>query len=132
MPGRETGGISQVSTSIANHNVTKGYAMSRARQHASAAERQRAYRQRLASRSPGPTRSLPLPSRRALSRPARLAGLQAAVQQLHDEYENWLNSLPESLQDGQQASLLVETVEQLESVLELLSEIHPPRGFGRD
>ncbi|NMA28854.1 MAG: hypothetical protein GX934_13950 [Burkholderiales bacterium] len=106
--------------------------MSRARQHASAAERQRAYRQRLASRSPGPTRSLPLPSRRALSRPARLAGLQAAVQQLHDEYENWLNSLPESLQDGQQASLLVETVEQLESVLELLSEIHPPRGFGRD
>lgn len=104
--------------------------MSRPRQHASAAERQRAYRQRLESRRPEPTWSSP--PRRPPSRPARLAALSAGAQQLRDEYEDWLRSLPEALEDSRQAQVLAETVEQLEAVVDLLTEIQPPRGFGRD
>ena len=103
--------------------------MGRTRQHASAAERQRAYRQRLAYRRPEAT---PPPRPRPPSRPRRLAALSAGVQQLRDEYQEWLSSLPESLEDSRQAQVLAEAVEQLEAVVDLLSEIQPPRGFGRD
>lgn len=103
--------------------------MGRTRQHASAAERQRAYRQRLAYRRPEAT---PPPRPRPPSRPRRLAALSAGVQQLRDEYQEWLSSLPESLGDSRQAQVLAEAVEQLEAVVDLLSEIQPPRGFGRD
>jgi len=58
--------------------------------------------------------------------------LTADVQQLHQEYEQWLESLPESLQDTEQANRLTETVEQLATVLDVLSDLNPPKGFGRD
>jgi hypothetical protein len=54
------------------------------------------------------------------------------VVQLFDEYEDWLAALPESLQDSDQATRLTETIDQLAAVIDLLSDIDPPRGFGRD
>lgn len=51
---------------------------------------------------------------------------------MHQEYERWLESLPESLQEGDQAARLTETIDQLASVLDILSDIDPPKGFGRD
>jgi hypothetical protein len=55
-----------------------------------------------------------------------------AVVVLKGEYDEWLDSLPESLQDGTTAERLAETIEQLEAVYDLLVEIQPPRGYGRD
>lgn len=105
--------------------------MGRSRKYVNAAERQRAYRERLAAQQPNDLGTLHQRSR-GPSRPARLAKVQLAVQDLHDEYEQWLECLPASLEDSRQAQLLSETVEQLEGVLDLLSEVHLPLGFGRD
>lgn len=102
--------------------------MGRNRTHASNAERQRAYRLRAAGASPPE-----LPSRRRNpSRPARLSSLCGEAEALKGEYEAWLENLPDSLQDGDQAARLAETIEQLGAVVELLEDIQPPRGFGRD
>jgi len=106
--------------------------MSRPRVHANPAERQRAYRQRLHSSTESSPGS-PLPkARRPLSRPQRLAILQAETQRLHEEYKHWLEVLPESLQDTELATRLTDTVDQLAGVADLLSDINLPRGFGRD
>jgi hypothetical protein len=40
--------------------------------------------------------------------------------------------MPESLSESGQANMLAETIDLLSNVVELLSEICPPRGFGRD
>lgn len=107
--------------------------MGRQKIHASDAERQRAYRQRLimrlaATAAPkGPRRP-----RRPQSRPAKLAAVRATAVQLFDEYGDWLASLPDSLQDTEQAHRLSDTIDQLAAVIDLLSDIDPPRGFGRD
>jgi hypothetical protein len=76
--------------------------MGRIKQYASAAARQRAYRQRTATPRP-PTAPTQPSRRRPPSRPARLAGTVKVLAVLHDEYEQWLSSLPESLQDTEQA-----------------------------
>jgi hypothetical protein len=55
-----------------------------------------------------------------------------AAEQLQGEYQAWLDSLPEPLQEGDQATRLTETIEALEAVVDLLSQLEPPRGFGRD
>ncbi len=105
--------------------------MGRRRLYATDAERQQAYRDRLTSHSP-PTPQ-PKPSRkRQPSRPAKLAASQQVLQDLKNEYEAWLESLPEPLQDGPQAERVAETIEQLDTVLDLIADIQPPRGFGRD
>lgn len=114
--------------------------MGRRRLYNTDADRQRAHRQRVAARldekfaQAGSMRATTVPAkaRRAPSRPARLAAVVAEVQQLQHEYEQWLESLPESLQESEQADRLTETVGQLESILDLLSDLNPPRGFGRD
>lgn len=107
--------------------------MGRHKHFASNAERQQAYRERLkagraipAAISNGGGRT------RRLSRPARLAAAEHSLQALAGEYEMWIESLPENLQDGPQAERLSETIGQLEEVLNLLSELQLPRGFGRD
>jgi hypothetical protein len=105
--------------------------MGRNKRYENAAERQRAYRLRFMNKqkqSTGP----PLKLRRPLSRQTRITSVEAQVQQLHDEYEHWLASLPEAVQGGELADRLNETVEQLSTILELLGELNPPRGFGRD
>lgn len=106
--------------------------MGRNRIYASDADRQRAHRQRTVGMKPEPPRVSDARRRRPPSRPARLASLQCALDVLKQEYESWLESLPDSLQETDQAARATETIEQLEAVLDLLSEIQPPRGFGRD
>lgn len=107
--------------------------MSRARTYASNAERQRAYRLRLADGSPkvGATPRVDA-GRRKASRPQRLAACRRELEALKGEYEAWLDGLPEVFQDGDVAERLAETIEQMEAICELLGEIHPPKGFGRD
>jgi hypothetical protein len=103
----------------------------RDRVYESSAERQRAYRLRLAAQHPRQER-MPTGTRRRPSRPARLTELRRAADDLRQEYQTWLESLPETLQDSCQATKLAETIEQLEAVVELLAEIQPAKGFGRD
>ena len=105
--------------------------MGRRRIYASGAERQKAYRQRQSGQqiaTPQPQGKRPRPA----SRPARLATVQSAIVKLFDEYEDWLASMPESLQNSGQGQRVSETVDQLASVIDLISEIELPRGFGRD
>lgn len=106
--------------------------MGRKRLYDSVAERQRVYRQRLADRTAETASAPKTKPKRPVSRPARVALVMAEVQQLHDDYENWLTALPDSIQNGDQAERLRETIEQLETVSDILSELNPPRGFGRD
>jgi hypothetical protein len=105
--------------------------MGRNKVFSSPAERQRAYLQRLRDQHvpvapPDPKRARPP------SRPARLQAIIGSVQNLRDEYALWGDSIPEPLQESEQATRLRETVEQLETIVDLLSELAPPRGFGRD
>jgi len=43
-----------------------------------------------------------------------------------------LESLPDTLQDSDQGAKLADVIEQLGAVVEILSELDPPKGFGRD
>lgn len=79
--------------------------------------------------SPDPAKT---PSRRTLSRPARLRAIQADLQTLQAEYQQWLEALPDALADGDLADRLADTIEQLEEASELIDAIELPRGFGRD
>lgn len=106
--------------------------MPRNRLYLSDAERQQAYRDRRAGISGNDIVSIPVARRRQPSRPSRLAALCNGATQLQGEYQAWLESLPEALQDGDQATRLTEAIEALEAVVDLLSQIEPPRGFGRD
>lgn len=104
--------------------------MGRNRIHASAAERQRAYRERVVGQS-----EAVLPSPRCPRPPSRPTRLQTAIDlvcTLQAEYEEWRERLPESLADSQQAARLDETVDLLAQAADLLDSIDPPRGFGRD
>jgi hypothetical protein len=58
--------------------------------------------------------------------------LCSGAEQLRDEYQTWLDSLPDGLGEGEQAARLTQAIETLDTVVDMLSEIQPPRGFGRD
>lgn len=103
--------------------------MSRPRTYPTAADRQRAYRARLATRQIAPAPAKP---RKLPSRPARLMALESSLRALQMEYQAWLDSLPEALEGSVQAERLGETIEQLDAIAELLGEVQPPLGFGRD
>jgi len=103
----------------------------RPRLYASAADRQAAYRRRIGEQGE-PVTPAPSKPRRSPSKPARLAQLRRAAEDLQHEYEAWLDSLPEALQEGAQGERLAEAIEQLEAVVDILSGITPPRGYGRD
>lgn len=105
--------------------------MGRRRVYANAAERQRAHRCRRQSRTEA-VASPREPRGRALSRPARLAALVDGSQSLLDEYQDWLDRLPEAFEGTALHERLVETVEQLTMAVEILEGADPPRGFGRD
>jgi len=103
--------------------------MGRNRVHETPAERQRAYRQRIADK---PAVPLPPPkSRRPLSRPKRLTAAINEVESLMAEYENWRDSLPESLAGSGQEDELNEAIDLLQEAAETLSQVQPPLGFGR-
>ena len=105
--------------------------MGRNRVYANAAERQRAYRERLASQSEAVPPPFPRRSRLP-SRPARLNTAIDLVSDLQAEYEEWRERLPDSLANSEQAARLDEKVDLLQQAADLLSAIDPPRGFGRD
>jgi hypothetical protein len=97
--------------------------------YASAAERQKAYRERNALTASEP--KTPGKIRKA-SRPARLRSIESEIQVLLREYEEWAGRLPDSLESTAQADCLAETIERLEIAAQVLEEIQPPLGFGRD
>ena len=103
--------------------------MGRKRIYANAAERQKAHRQRAAGEPLPPA----APSKqRKLSRPMRLAAAVASLSKLQDEYQQWLDGLPEFQEGSEQETKLTEAIELLEQALDTLSEIQLPKGFGRD
>lgn len=110
--------------------------MGRHKVFASHAERQQAYRLRqLAAREQPPDApSTPPPpkKKRPPSRLARLRAVVAEVESLQQEYQEWLDAIPESLQESEQAVRLAEVVELLEAIVTQLVDVNPPRGFGKD
>jgi hypothetical protein len=105
--------------------------MGRKRKYSCSAERQKAYRDR-ARESAAPPGLPPARKPRKLSRPAIVAAAGRAVSLVIADYENWLDSLPESFGDTAQAQNLAETINSLSSAVDLMAGITPPRGFGRD
>jgi hypothetical protein len=108
--------------------------MSRPRLYANPAERQRAFRQRLAAIRAGQQVAPPpqVKRKKPPSRPARLEQSIKDLEALATEYEDWLAALPEPLQESALGDKLRETVEQLTAAADLLREVDPPKGFGRD
>jgi uncharacterized membrane protein YccC len=106
--------------------------MGRHREYQNDADRQSAYRRRLRARLAGQAPVTRASRPRRSSRPARLEAIESEVRSLLGEYEAWLEALPSSLADSDQAAKLAETIEQLAAVAESVAEIDPPRGFGRD
>jgi len=102
------------------------------KQYANAAERQRAHRQRVQARLAGllPVTPPPKPPRK-LTRPKRLALMEGELQALSQEYEAWLNAMPDNLRESELAVQLQETIDQLQEALDAVTSIDPPRGFGR-
>ena len=101
------------------------------RKYKDAAERQRAYRERLkAGERPTSPPAKPAKPKRQ-SRPQRLAAIEEAVRDLAGEYQSWLENLPENLTGSALADDLQETVRQLEAIADDLAAVDPPRGFGR-
>lgn len=91
-----------------------------------AAERQAKFRQAHAEGAPKIRYRRPADRR---SRPQRWREAVAELVELQAEYRDWLDALPESLQESA-------TAEALRAISDLdLSELEsaePPRGFGRD
>jgi hypothetical protein len=107
--------------------------MPQRRAYVSNAERQKAYRERLKCSQNSDQQQKPETRiLRPLSRPKRLTALLKEAEDLLSGYTDWLKALPESLQEGGTAERLQETIDSLEQVVELLSDIEAPRGFGRD
>jgi hypothetical protein len=57
--------------------------------------------------------------------------IETELEALLDEYQSWLEALPESLQSSEMATQLEETIEQLQVAVDAVSAIEPPKGFGR-
>ncbi len=102
--------------------------MGRAKLYANAAERQKAYRMRLAKPEVAPKAKKSKP----LSKPARLAKIEVEVRVLLADYESWMENLPESLRDSSVASVLEEAIANLTEAADTLADIRLPLGFGRD
>ena len=51
---------------------------------------------------------------------------------LLDEFQDWRDRLPDSLQDSGLAAKLDEAIERFTDVADTLADIDLPRGFGRD
>lgn len=100
--------------------------------YSSVAARQKAYRQRLQARQQGQPLAPPASKRRSPSRPARLTALLEAAEALRDEYATWFNNLPPGISESNLAERLQETVEQLAAAVDILTELDPPKGYGRD
>ena len=91
------------------------------------AERQARYRAR--HKLACPTKSITTRPIDRRSRPTRWRDAVAVLLTLQAEYADWLEALPECLQDSPTAQAL-ETI--VEPYLDSLADIDPPRGYGRD
>jgi hypothetical protein len=102
------------------------------KKYANAADRQRAHRQRVKERLAGlqPVVLPPKPPQK-LTRPKRLAVVEAELQTLINEYEAWLDAMPDNQSESELAGQLQETIEQLQEAHDVVTSIEPPRGFGR-
>lgn len=99
--------------------------------HQSAADKQRAYRQRLQVRLAGLRPEAPAPKPKRVSRPERLARVIVEVQDLADGYQAWLDAMPSNLEESDLAARLRETVDLFQQAIDALDQVDPPRGFGR-
>ena len=92
------------------------------------AERQARYRARHQAQTTTPVTRLRRPTDRR-SRPQRWRDAVDMLLGLQADYADWLAALPHSLQGSS-------TAEALETIVDLdltpLSDIEPPRGYGRD
>jgi len=105
--------------------------MGRKRLYTNDAERQQACRERAqAARLAQP--AILCTKRRLPTRPERLAAVIAELQRLQQEYEGWLERLPENLSESDLAGQLAETIAGFETVQEALDNIELPKGFGRN
>jgi hypothetical protein len=90
------------------------------------AERQARYRARHADGGPTLRYRKPVDRR---SRVQRWRDAVSELQELQDEYQSWLDALPQNMEDSA-------TAEALRAICDLdlseLESIVPPRGFGRD
>ena len=68
-------------------------------------------------------------SRDRRSRPQRWRDAVAELVALQAEYAAWQAALPDSLQGSATAEILQEIVDL---DLDAITDIHPPRGYGRD
>lgn len=106
--------------------------MGRKRIYSTPADRQLAYRKRAAAHIGSPPSAVPIKKSRPPSRPARLAEMEKQVRLLAEEYESWLDGIPDSLCDSHTAELLTEAIDQLNSAADMIADITLPLGFGRD
>lgn len=91
------------------------------------AERQRRYRARRRKTQRPQARYRQAPDRR--SRPQRWQAAVRSLLDLQEEYQAWLDNLPDAFQESTLA-------QKLEAICELdldeLASVEPPRGYGRD
>jgi hypothetical protein len=99
--------------------------------HENAADKQRAYRQRLQERLVGLRPEEPAAKPKRVSRPERLAHVIVEVQDLADGYQSWLDAMPENQAESDLANRLRETIDLFQQAAEALDQVDPPRGFGR-
>ena len=90
------------------------------------AERQRRYRQRRQARQPQTLFGRP---RERRSRPQRWQDAVRTLLDLRDEYQEWLDNLPDSLRESALAHKLAAICEL---DLDELESVDPPLGYGRD
>lgn len=106
--------------------------MGRQRIYNTPAERQKAYRERATLHRGHPSKPVAPKANRPLSRPKRLVAIERELRALVEEYQTWLDNLPEFLDGSAQAELLTATIDQLEDATDLIADVTLPRGFGRD
>jgi hypothetical protein len=92
------------------------------------AERQARYRARRQAEQASPLIRYRRPADRR-TRPQRWRDAVAELLALQTEYAAWCDALPDSLRSGATAEALQAIVEL---DLDVLADIEPPRGFGRD
>ena len=90
------------------------------------AERQRRYRERRKARQPQAKVRRPRDRR---SRPQRWQDAVRTLLDLRDEYQEWLDNLPDSLRESALADKLAAICEL---DLDELDSVEPPLGYGRD
>jgi hypothetical protein len=102
--------------------------LSRERVYEDAAQRQRAYRERLREGSENPKHR----PKRPRSRPEQLNEAIRILKALQTGYERWRDRLPDFLEGSEQETKVSETIEELSEAIERLCDLELPKGFGRD